>query len=92
MRSAVIKFAHGIFIHPAFFENAERKTFPYFFALKFVVFLVKMSTSDCLRCYNKGCGKEYREEENGEGDYCRQFIVSFNNLVQFHAVTQILGG
>lgn len=26
-----------------------------------------MSSSELLRCYNKGCGKEYREEENREG-------------------------
>ena len=27
-----------------------------------------MSTDQLLRCYNKGCGKEYKEEENGEGN------------------------
>ena len=27
-----------------------------------------MSTNLLLRCYNKGCGKEYNEDENGEGN------------------------
>lgn len=70
-RSAVINLAHGIFLHPAFFvfsRNVQRKKFPSSFALKFEVFLVEMSTSELLRCYNKGCGKEYREDENGEGN------------------------
>lgn len=73
MRSAVINFAHGIFFHPAFLEfsrNAHRKKFPFSFALKFEVFLVEMSTSELLQCYNKGCSKKYREDENAEGNEC----------------------
>ena len=52
-----------------FSRNAQRKLVPSSFALNFEVFLVKMSMSELLQCYNKGCGKEYREDENGEGDY-----------------------
>ena len=32
-----------------------------------------MSSDLLLRCYNKGCGKEYKEEENGEGNHVIQF-------------------
>jgi len=61
-------FASGVFV---FSRNAERKKFLHLFALKFEVILVEMSTSELLQCYNKGCGKEYRKDENGEGNVCR---------------------
>ena len=94
MKSAVINLAHGIFFHPAFLKfsrarNAHRKKFPFSFALKFEVFLVEMSASELLQCYNKGCGKEYREEENAEGNECLvvDTKLSYENLVEIHAVT-----
>lgn len=52
-----------------FLETHSENKYPSSFTLKFEVFLVEMSTSELLQCYNKGCGKEYREDENGEGDY-----------------------
>lgn len=52
-----------------YLETYNQNKYPSSFALKFKVFLVEMSTSELLQCYNKGCGKEYREDENGEGDY-----------------------
>ena len=29
-----------------------------------------MSTDQLLLCYNKGCGKQYKDDENGEGNDC----------------------
>jgi len=59
--------------HPAFFVFSRTYNDRSFrlFGLKFEVFLVEMSTSELLQCYNKGCGKEYREDGNGEGNVCR---------------------
>lgn len=37
-----------------------------------------MSSALLLRCYNKGCGKEYKEQENGEGKFFR-FIKKISN-------------
>lgn len=52
-----------------FLETHNENKYPSSFTLKFEVFLVEMSTRELLQCYNKGCGKEYKEDENGEGDY-----------------------
>lgn len=71
MRSAVINLAHGIFLirrFPCFLEAHNERSFRHLFVLKFEVFFVEMSTNELLQCYNKGCGKEYKEDENGEGN------------------------
>lgn len=46
-----------------------------------------MSTSELHQCYNKGCGKEYREDENAEGNECLVVDTSYENLVEIRAVT-----
>lgn len=56
--------ASGVF-YP---KRAAKQKFPLSFALNLEVFFVEMSTNQLLRCYNKSCGKEYKEDENGEGN------------------------
>lgn len=40
-----------------------------------------MSSALLLRCYNKGCGKEYKEQENGEGNFVIYFRTEVHTLL-----------